>query len=264
MAGGRPGRPGLPPVSGFRGSRRTRPVRGCRPCGILPSTGDGERHGRGGAQRRHGGHERFPGRATGRGAASRCPSRIPLRPCAAARAPVHTQEVVDGIREDGGAGDTTLSVGRLSMLANGKVPNPTIGTPRPRPLLRGADRLLRRRRRGHRRPWLSWVCSTPSGPTTYGPWRCVPPRWRRPRRTDSTWCAPSWNGPPGWPTARRAAPGGHPRRPAEPLSVTMHRLPAKSHASVRTGGCVPRGGGILQHAELDGRRCPVHGDPRRA
>ncbi|MEU9378075.1 helix-turn-helix domain-containing protein [Streptomyces sp. NPDC048255] len=41
----------------------------------------------------------------------------------------HTlQEVVDGIREDGGAGDTTLSVGRLSMLANGKVPNPTIGT----------------------------------------------------------------------------------------------------------------------------------------
>lgn len=41
----------------------------------------------------------------------------------------HTlQEVVDGIREDGGAGDTTLSVGRLSMLVNGKVPNPTIGT----------------------------------------------------------------------------------------------------------------------------------------
>ncbi|MEU9106011.1 helix-turn-helix transcriptional regulator [Streptomyces xanthophaeus] len=41
----------------------------------------------------------------------------------------HTlQEVVDGIRDDGGAGDTTLSVGRLSMLVNGKVPNPTIGT----------------------------------------------------------------------------------------------------------------------------------------
>ncbi|MFD7099543.1 hypothetical protein [Streptomyces xanthophaeus] len=40
----------------------------------------------------------------------------------------HTlQEVVDGIRADGGD-DTTLSVGRLSMLVNGKVPNPTIGT----------------------------------------------------------------------------------------------------------------------------------------
>ncbi|MFE2145173.1 hypothetical protein ACFXA3_26125 [Streptomyces sp. NPDC059456] len=40
----------------------------------------------------------------------------------------HTlQEVVDGIK-DGDGGDTTLSVGRLSMLVNGKVPNPTIGT----------------------------------------------------------------------------------------------------------------------------------------
>ncbi|MFB6811350.1 hypothetical protein [Streptomyces sp. NPDC056387] len=40
----------------------------------------------------------------------------------------HTlQEVVDGIKDDGG-GDTTLSVGRLSMLVNGKVPNPTVGT----------------------------------------------------------------------------------------------------------------------------------------
>lgn len=34
--------------------------------------------------------------------------------------------MVDGIRADGG--DTTLSVGRLSMLVNGKVPNPTVGT----------------------------------------------------------------------------------------------------------------------------------------
>ncbi|MFE1318541.1 hypothetical protein [Kitasatospora phosalacinea] len=41
----------------------------------------------------------------------------------------HTlQEVADGIRNDGAVGDTTLSVGRLSMLLNGKVPNPTVGT----------------------------------------------------------------------------------------------------------------------------------------
>ncbi|MFE1907675.1 hypothetical protein ACFW96_28990 [Streptomyces gardneri] len=35
--------------------------------------------------------------------------------------------MVDGIRADG-SGDTPLSAGRLSMLVNGKVPNPAIGT----------------------------------------------------------------------------------------------------------------------------------------
>ncbi|MFH9660952.1 hypothetical protein ACH4NF_20720 [Streptomyces sp. NPDC017248] len=41
----------------------------------------------------------------------------------------HTlQEVVDGIKADEEPGGTSLSVGRLSMLMNGKAPNPTIGT----------------------------------------------------------------------------------------------------------------------------------------
>ncbi|MGI5354197.1 hypothetical protein ACQI4E_02615 [Streptomyces sp. CA-252508] len=38
------------------------------------------------------------------------------------------QEVVDGIKEAAGPGDTKLSVGRLWALAKGKAPNPTVGT----------------------------------------------------------------------------------------------------------------------------------------
>ncbi|MFJ3923280.1 helix-turn-helix domain-containing protein [Streptomyces sp. NPDC090022] len=41
----------------------------------------------------------------------------------------HTlQEVVDGIKSVEEPGGTSLSVGRLSMLMNGKAPNPTLGT----------------------------------------------------------------------------------------------------------------------------------------
>ncbi|MEU2284908.1 helix-turn-helix transcriptional regulator [Streptomyces sp. NPDC013178] len=41
----------------------------------------------------------------------------------------HTlQEVVDGIKAVEEPGGVSLSVGRLSMLMNGKAPNPTIGT----------------------------------------------------------------------------------------------------------------------------------------
>ncbi|MFF9276923.1 hypothetical protein [Streptomyces griseosporeus] len=41
----------------------------------------------------------------------------------------HTlQEVVDGIKDGDEPGGASLSVGRLSMLMNGKAPNPTIGT----------------------------------------------------------------------------------------------------------------------------------------
>ncbi|WP_432137908.1 MULTISPECIES: helix-turn-helix domain-containing protein [unclassified Streptomyces] len=41
----------------------------------------------------------------------------------------HTlQEVVDGIKAVDEPGGVSLSVGRLSMLLNGKAPNPTVGT----------------------------------------------------------------------------------------------------------------------------------------